>query len=114
MFEQLTHEDRRTVFKGLKTLLESPLGCHEFYNGDKGHPAVSSIKGGGYAGKVQQATSENTGIYRMLAELSQDLKGAGDTGDAWWYDFSEWAAFCEFCRECHQKDVGATGADMST
>lgn len=111
MFEQLTQDEKRTVFKALKTLIESPLGVHEFYNGDKSHPFLS-LEGGMYHGEDVQAAPENTPIFRMLSELSDALKSRNDTEYVWWYDFATWRSFCEFCRECHKHDVANTGVTM--
>ena len=112
MFEQLSQDDKRTVFKALKTLIESPLGAHEFYNGDRMHP-YQSRDGGEYAETDVRATPENTPLYRMLSELSQALKDAGDIDYAWWYDFCDWQDFCVFCRDCHTREVAATGVEVS-
>ena len=111
MFKQLSQDERKTIFKGLKTLIESPLGVHEFYNGDKGHP-YHSLEKGMYDGTDVQATPENTPIFRMLSEISQELKASGDTDYVWWFDFTTWKAFCEFCRECQKNDVAKTGVNV--
>lgn len=103
MFEQLSLADKRTVFKALRTLIESDLGRHEFYNGDKSHPYLSCR--GMYHATDVQATPDDSPLYLMLSELSAELKDAGDIDYVWWYDFTEWDAFCRFCHECQQKDV---------
>ena len=63
MFELLTMDDKQTVFKGLKALIESPRGAYEFYNGDKSHP-FHFLPGRMYDGRDMQATPRDRRIQR--------------------------------------------------
>ncbi len=93
--------EKQYIYLGLKSLIESGKGTG-FHNADMGHPvyrigasnaSVEMLKAWQYAD-----SPEKNLLFKMLSRLSKELKQLGieDFHFIWWYDFSDWRAFCKF------------------
>ena len=100
--------DKEYTYMGLKCLIESGSGTG-FHNADLGHPVyrigasdapVDILKDWEYAD-----SPEKNLLFKMLSRLSKELKQSGieEMRFIWWYDFSEWRAFCKFAIEVYDR-----------
>jgi len=99
------------IYRGLKNLIESGEGAG-FHNSDLGHPVYrmgasdaspEMLKYWEYAD-----SPEKNLLSKMLSQLSWELKQSGieEFPFIWWYDFSEWRAFCKFAIDVYDRKKG--------
>jgi hypothetical protein len=107
MFKSFPTEAKVYIYLGLKKLISINSG-QGFHNADQGHPFyVTGAKGEVFGKGVD--SPETNALFKMLKELSEDLKGLGYTNHVWWYDFSTWESFCKFAVESYEKAGGEKG-----
>jgi hypothetical protein len=106
MFEKLSVTKAELIYLGLKSLIETKSG-HGLHNADGGHPVYLAGSRGEIRKENEYADSpDKSALFKMLSELSNKLKKEGGIEShhfIWWYDFSDWQAFCKFVVESYRK-----------
>jgi len=103
--------EKQYIYRGLKSLIESGEGAG-FHNADLGHPvyrigasnaSAEMLKDWKYAD-----SPEKNLLFKMLSKLSKELQQSGieEMRSIWWYDFSEWRAFCKFAIDVYDRKKG--------
>lgn len=103
MLENMPGVEKILIYKGLKKLIEMNTG-EGFVNADQGHPAYTM----GADGKIDKNqlgdSPDSNALFKILKEISQELKNKYDTSYNWWYDFTTWEKFCKFAVDCYEKN----------
>jgi hypothetical protein len=101
--------EKEYIYRGLKCLIESGSGVG-FLNKDLGHPVYRSGASGAPSAILKDEalgdSPEKNRLFKMLSKLSKELKQSSIGYTDWWYDFSEWTAFCKFAIDVYDKKNG--------
>jgi len=107
MFEDLKYSHLEIIYRGLKSLIESG-GGYGFHNSDMGNPVY--LLGSKYIIDEKMGDSpQQNDLFQILRDLSEKLKAYGADEYRWWYDFSDWQAFCKFSVIAYRKKHGHLG-----
>jgi hypothetical protein len=108
---QSEYFEKEYIYRGLKSLIESGSGAG-FHNADLGHP-VYRIGAAETSPEVLKEweyadSPEKNLLFKMLSRLSKELKQSDieEMRFIWWYDFSEWRAFCKFAINVYDRKKG--------
>ena len=104
MFHNLDVDQKYYLYRGLRLLVEKGGGSG-FHNIDRGHP-IYTEGAHGNTSKISQSQDnpEMNQVYKMLTDLSADLRNTDYAGETGWYDFENWQKFCQFAVDAHYKD----------
>lgn len=98
LFGKLEYSQKRMVFEGLMRMIASE-STSGFTNCDKGHPAYSYTgEPGPNAYEAWGDSPEHNELYKMLVELSEDLRGDPEVKEF----VNCWQDFCRIAKRAYE------------